>query len=143
MGHDLYPTPTRRVLLDAIADNHVEATADGHITRRDTGRRVTAAVKEMVQAGWATAPVDSVGPVALTALGRAIRAVRILHFGDHIVAETGPHDAPVRLAGVTRDAGRWTVTVGGISNTCGSSTAAAHDLRCRAVEVVAARDADR
>lgn len=142
MDVDLHPTPTRLDLLDAIAANQVEATADGHITRRDTGRRVTAAVTEMVQAGWATTPADGGGPIALTAVGRATRAVRILHYGDHIVAETGPHDAPTRIGAVTRDGGRWTVTVAGVSQTCASSTAAG-ELRRRAVEAVAAQDPDQ
>ena len=137
----LYPTPTRRELLDAIAANQVQVTASGHITRTDTGRRVTAAVDEVVQADWATRPADEVGPVQLTVLGRAVRAVRILDYGTHIVAETGPHDQPTVLGTARPGAGRWTVTLGGTSVTCRSRTLAAGELRHRAVQALAAQQA--
>ncbi|MEJ3741808.1 hypothetical protein WEI85_00700 [Actinomycetes bacterium KLBMP 9797] len=139
---DLYPTPTRRDLLDAIAGQHVLVAADGRITLTDTGRRVTAAVDEMVQAGWATKPAGG-GTVQLTATGRAVRAVRILNYGDHVVAETGPHDAATCLGTAYQGVDGWTVTVGPISLTCGSPTAAANELRRRAVGVLAAQDPDR
>lgn len=133
----LYPTPTRRELLDAIAAHQVQVTAAGHITRTDTGRRVTAAVDEMVQAHWATCPADAVGPVQLTALGRAVRAVRILDYGTHIVAETGPHDEPTILGTAYPGADRWTVTLGGTSVPCRSRTLAAGELQHRAVQALA------
>ena len=136
----LYPTPTRRELLDAIAAHQVQVTAAGHVTRTDTGRRVTAAVDEMVQAHWATRPADAVGPVQLTALGRAVRTVRILDYGTHIVAETGPCAEPTVLGTAHPGAGRWTVTLGGASVGCRSRTVAVGELQHRAVQALTGQE---
>ena len=133
----LYPTPARRDLLDAIAAGQVHTIA-GTATRADTGRRVTAAVTEMAQAGWASHPTQAPGRVELTVVGRAVRAVRLLDYGTRIVAETGPCAEPTELGAADRTAGRWTVTVAGSSARCRSRTLAAGELLHRAVRAVAA-----
>ena len=135
----LYPTPARRDLLDGIAAGQVHTVA-GTATRADTGRRVTAAVTEMAQAGWASHPTQAPGWVELTAVGRAVRAVRLMDYGTRIVAETGPSNEPTELGAADRAAGWWTVTVAGTTARCRSRTLAAGELLHRAVRTLAARE---
>ena len=53
----LYPTKTRLALLQAVADGDVrrDSLAVGGPSYLD-GRKVTAAVREMVRAGWISVP---------------------------------------------------------------------------------------
>lgn len=133
----LYPTPARRGLLDAIAAGQVHTVAKT-ATRADTGRRVTAAVTAMAQAGWSSRPTEAPGWVQLTAVGRAVRAVRLMDFGARIVAETGPTAAPTEIGAADRAGRWWTVTVAGSTAHCRSRTLAADELLHRAVRAVAA-----
>jgi hypothetical protein len=65
--------------------------------------------------------------------------VRILDYGTHIVAETGPYNKPTVLGSAQPGADRWTVTLGGTSVPCRSRTLAAGELQHRAVQALAAR----
>ncbi|MEU1810980.1 hypothetical protein [Micromonospora aurantiaca (nom. illeg.)] len=125
---NLHPTPARRALLDQVAAGNVFRTQQflrgGHVREWDsndaTGRRVTAAMVELVAAGWVTlpafAPVDRTRRRwQPTRLGRAVNAVRLMDYGTHAVAETGPVDEPTYLGQVTGDLNRpsrWVAEVG-------------------------------
>ncbi|SBT63957.1 hypothetical protein GA0070622_0925 [Micromonospora sediminicola] len=111
----LFPTPARRALLDQVAAGRVfrDAINDSYI-RAD--RKVTATIADLKQAGWVELDRDRPGDYwRLTALGRAVHAVRLMDYGTHAVAETGPVDDPTVLGELSRDLwhlGRWTVEVG-------------------------------
>ncbi len=97
MTDHLYPTPSRLALLDeAIADQLFGPSA-----------RIT----ELERAGWIEPYDPPSSRWRATAYGRAIRDVRILDFGPHlIVAETGDPDEPRYLGGAVPAPGKaWLI----------------------------------
>jgi hypothetical protein len=104
-----HPTPSRLALLDEVAAGNVFRDAIGH-NYISAGRKVTAEMRDMEAAGWvALLPGDEPRTWQLTPYGRAIAAVRILDFGDHLVAETGDPDQPRHLGDATpaQTAPKW------------------------------------
>ncbi|MFG2059704.1 hypothetical protein ACGFI9_37400 [Micromonospora sp. NPDC048930] len=124
----LHPTKTRIALLNAVRVGHVRygRGPDGVPgRRREPGawnihdpfrgpQKVTAAIAEMERAGWVERP-DRTAEWQLTPLGRAVHGVRLMDYGTHAVAETGPVDDPTVLGEMRpdlADPGRWVVLVG-------------------------------
>lgn len=136
----LYPTPARRDLADQIDAGRVFRDAAG-VDYIAGERRVTADMAEIEAAGWVELLAGrGLRTWALTPYGKAIQAVRVLDFGDRLVAECGGEDEPRDLgdalkAGVGRT---WLLTVGTTQTAARNKHAAREDLRHQAATVLAA-----
>lgn len=132
MTDRLYPTPRR---LGVLAD-----VADGKLT---AGHRLRAFEYELIVAGWIAEPAGPDQPYTVTALGRAIREVRIheREDGKHIVAECGDPDQPRHLGDAVKTAigRRWLVTArGGLNTAVNTVHEAREELRHMAATALAA-----
>ena len=142
---DLFPTPARRALLDQVNAGHVfrDAINDSYIS---ADRKVTAAMADLRQAGWVELDQDRPGDHwRLTPLGRAVHSVRLMDYGTHAVAETGPVDDPTVIGEMRPDLnrpGRWVVEVGPDCETGLRRPVAVAALHRLAVAAVAAMEAD-
>ncbi|MFY1658544.1 hypothetical protein [Micromonospora sp. WMMD1274] len=136
---DLFPTPARLDLLDQVNAGNVfrDAIGESYISG---DRKVTHAIHEMQAASWVT--LDAAGSLdywRLTRLGRAVRAVRLMDYGTHVVAETGPTDDPTFIGEVRpdlADPGRWVVLVGADTATGLRRQVAVASLRGMAVQAL-------
>jgi hypothetical protein len=138
----LFPTPARMALLDEIEAGRVFRDVAGESYIRG-GARVTSRLVELEAAGWALCPSDEdVTTWRLTPYGAAIHTIRILDFGEHIVAECGDPDEP-RVLGDAVKAGvgrTWLLTVGAQKTATRNRHTAREELR-HAVALVLAAEA--
>ncbi|MDG4798952.1 hypothetical protein [Micromonospora sp. WMMD980] len=155
----LFPTPFRLTLLDRVAAGTVQygigpdgsptgprrAPAAWDVSDPHRGpQKVTAAITEMATAGWVERP-DRSAVWRLTRLGRAVHSVRLMDYGTHAVAETGPVDEPTYLGIVEGDPNRpsrWLARVGPDTVAGLRRPAAVAALHRLAVAAVVAMEAD-
>lgn len=127
MTDRLHPTPRRLAWLDDAEAGRLPEL-------------LSVAMGELLTAGWIE-PAGVLGEWRITALGRAIRAVRLLVRVDHqhIVAETGDGDSPRVLGDATRMAkSRWLIHVNGRYATRRTAHEASAELRHMAATALAA-----
>lgn len=70
----LYPTPRRRWLLAAVRSGDVARYGDGHDYHHSTGQKLSAAVADLLRAGWIEPGDERPGnrPWRLTDKGRTV-----------------------------------------------------------------------
>jgi hypothetical protein len=151
----LHPTPARRDLLDQMDNGQVltditaEDITDGFPillypdapTSWQRSITVTARARELERAGWAEEREGGIDWQA-TPYGRAIRDIRVLDFGDQIIAEMGDEDEP-RVLGQALDGApvvgyRWQLLVGKTQSLTKTKNEAREELRHQAALVLAA-----